>query len=114
MVGPVLTKKTRVLMWITLLGAAVSITTNLCLVPRLGITGAGWAVALSYAAMASALFAFTQKVYPIGYEYKKLILMSAVCVATVLAACYWHQAVWAEVVLLTLYPAWMGLILKKA
>ena len=75
MVGPVITKKTRVLLWITLLGAAVSITANLTLVPLIGITGAGWAVALSYGAMALALFGFTQKNYPIPYEYKKIALI---------------------------------------
>ncbi len=76
MVGPVITKKTRVLMWITLLGAAVSITVNLSLVPKLGIVGAGWAVALSYLVMAAALFTFTQKVYPVPYQYKKLTLLA--------------------------------------
>ena len=118
MVGPVLTKKTRVLMWITLLGAAVSITTNLTLVPHIGITGAGWAVALSYAVMAAALFIFTQKVYPIRYEYKKLAAMALVCAAT--AALSKFSGQWGEVtvlcvkvVLLTLYPLWMWLILRE-
>lgn len=72
MVGPVLTKRTRVLMWITLLGALTSITTNLLLVPHAGIVGAGWAVAASYFVMACALFIFTQKVYTVPYQYAKL------------------------------------------
>lgn len=114
MVGPVITKKTRVLMWITLLGAAASITTNLTLVPHIGILGAGWAVAVSYAVMAAALFAFTQKVYPIPYEYKKLAGMLLVCLATVGMARYFGGNVWAEVILLTLYPGWMYLFLRKA
>ena len=117
MVGPVLTKKTRVLMWITLLGAAVSITTNLTLVPHLGITGAGWAVALSYAAMAGALFTFTQKVYPIRYEYKKLAAMALVCLATALLCRTAQNGIlWVglgtKILLLTLYPLWMWLILR--
>lgn len=114
MVGPVITKKTRVLMWITLLGAAASITTNLTLVPHIGILGAGWAVAVSYAVMAAALFTFTQKVYPIPYEYKKLAVMLLVCLATVGMARYFGGNVWAEVILLTLYPGWMYLFLRKA
>ena len=117
MVGPVLTKKTRVLMWITLLGAAVSITTNLSLVPHIGIVGAGWAVALSYAAMAAALFCFTHKVYPIRYEYKKLAVMLGVCIATA-AISYWSSghgllSLGVKVVLLGLYPLWMWLIWKN-
>ena len=117
MVGPVLTKKTRILMWITLLGAAVSITTNLSLVPHIGITGAGWAVALSYAAMAGALFCFTQKVYPVAYEYKKLGAMALVCVATAgvsyaCSGCSGWTPLGVKILLLTLYPLWMFLILR--
>lgn len=117
MVGPVITKKTRVLMWITLLGSVVSITTNLSLVPHFGIVGAGWAVALSYAAMAGALFMFTQKVYPIAYEYKKLILMLGACTATAIAcalssSCGPRAVLGVKIMLLTLYPLWMWLILR--
>ena len=79
---------------------------------------AGWAVALSYAAMAAALFTFTQKVYPIRYEYKKLAAMALVCAAT--AALSKFSGQWGEVtvlcvkvVLLTLYPLWMWLILRE-
>lgn len=118
MVGPVITKKTRVLMWITLLGAAVSITTNLALVPHIGITGAGWAVALSYAAMAAALFTFTQKVYPIRYEYKKLAAIALCCVA-VAAGVYCAQGhlsygalIGLKIALLTVYPGLMWTIVK--
>lgn len=117
MVGPVMTKKTRVLMWITLLGAAVSITTNLTLVPLIGILGAGWAVALSYAAMASALFAFTQKNYPIPYEYKKVAWMACIC-AAVAGAVYALRTqpagvlLGVKITLLTLYPAFMFAVLR--
>ncbi len=119
MVGPVLTKKTRVLMWITLLGAAVSITLNLTLVPHMGIIGAGWAVMFSYAAMACALFCFTQKVYPIRYEYSRLLGIFLACAATAFI-CQWagrfgfaaHLGV--KIILLTLYPLWMWLIIKPA
>ena len=118
MVGPVITKRTRVLMWITLLGAAVSITTNLTLVPHIGITGAGWAVALSYAAMAAALFTFTQKVYPKRYEYKKLAAIALCCVA-VAAGVYCAQGhlsygalIGLKIALLTVYPGLMWAIVK--
>ena len=113
MVGPVITKKTRVLMWITLLGAAASITTNLTLVPHIGILGAGWAVAVSYAVMAAALFTFTQKVYPIPYEYKKLAVMLLVCLATVGIARYFGDSIAIKVFLLILYPILISLTLKK-
>ena len=113
MIGPVLTKKTRVLLWITLLGAAVSITTNLTLVPHLGILGAGWAVALSYGAMAIALFCFTRRVYPIPYEYKKLAALFILGASTVLVCKAFGGGLVVKVILLSVYPAVMALILRR-
>lgn len=117
MVGPVMTKKTRVLLWITLLGAAVSITTNLTLVPHIGILGAGWAVALSYGAMALALFRFTQSNYTLPYEYKKLAVIALACVLSALCV---HLAgtcpaavLPVKLLVLTLYPLWMWAVVKK-
>lgn len=113
MIGPVLTKKTRVLLWITLLGAAVSITTNLTLVPHIGILGAGWAVMLSYASMATALYLFTRRVYPLPYEYKKLAALFLLGIALVVTSKISGGNVWLKIILLTLYPAIAGLILRR-
>ena len=113
MVGPVLTKKTRVLLWITLLGAAVSITTNLTLVPHIGILGAGWAVCLSYGAMAVALFCFTRRVYPITYEYKKLAALFILGAAVVLTNKCSGNVLWVKIILLVIYPALAALILRR-
>ncbi len=118
MVGPVMTKKTRILLWITLLGAATSITTNLTLVPHIGILGAGWAVTLSYGAMALALFCFTQKHYTLPYEYKKLAAIAFVCIATALLSYVGgkYAPMWSllfKVCLLTVYPFIMLLVVKK-
>ncbi len=119
MVGPVMTKKTRILLWITLLGALTSITTNLTLVPHIGILGAGWAVALSYGAMALALFCFTQKNYAIAYEYKKLAAIAAACIASAVIV-YWagmhsiQGVLFIKIALLTIYPLWMWLAVRKA
>ena len=118
MVGPVITKRTRVLMWITLLGAATSITVNLLLVPHVGIVGAGWAVALSYLVMAVSLFTFTQKVYPLPYEYKKLAIIGLLAAAIAYAV---HNAgtvlnslqlLEFKVGLLCAYPLLMWLIIR--
>ncbi len=118
MVGPVITKRTRILMWITLLGAAVSISTNLLLVPQVGIVGAGWAVALSYLTMACALFAFTQKVYPLPYEYKKLLCIALLAGALAYSVQNASTALTAwkllefKVGLLCAYPLLMWLIIR--
>lgn len=118
MVGPVMTKKTRVLLWITLLGACISITTNLLLVPHIGILGAGWAVALSYAAMALALFCFTQKHYTLPYEYKKVGAVAGLCLASA-AVCFVTgrqfpaYALSIKLILLSAYPLGLWVAVKK-
>lgn len=119
MVGPVMTKKTRVLLWITLLGAVTSITTNLTLVPHIGILGAGWAVALSYGAMALALFCFTQKNYTLPYEYKKLTGIALTCILSALivhfASNQFPLSILAiKIGVLTAYPLAMLLFVQKA
>jgi O-antigen/teichoic acid export membrane protein len=118
MVAPVLTKRTNVLMYITLLGAAASVITNILLVPRIGIIGAGWAIFISYFAMAAGLFVFLQKNYPIKYEYKKLILTAALMAAAVcfnfwLGAAITVNTMLIKAVILILYCAAMVLVIKK-
>ena len=118
MVGPVITKRTRVLMWITLCGAVTSISVNLLLVPHIGIVGAGCAVACSYAVMAACLFVFTQKVYPMPYQYGKLLSLGLL--ALLIGAGIWYgngrlsfaQLLGLKIALLCLYPLAAGLIIR--
>ncbi len=118
MVAPVLTKKTKVLMWITLLGALASVVTNLTLVPLVGIVGAGWAIFASYAVMALSLFIFLQRNYPIEYEYKKITLMGAgvvlgLLINTILGEDITLTSTVVKVIYLALYPAWAAFVILK-
>ena len=105
MVGPVITKRTRVLMWITLLGALTSITANLTLVPRFGILGAGWAVACSYFVMACALWRFTQKNYTVPYQYKRLAVLGVLALGIVGISHIMGNILICKLILLGIYPA---------
>jgi O-antigen/teichoic acid export membrane protein len=78
MVSITLSKRTDLLIWATLLGAAVNIAANLLLIPSMGMMGAAWATFLSYAAMAACLYVMGQRVYPIPYEYLRIIHLLAV------------------------------------
>lgn len=113
MVGPVITKRTRVLVGITLLGAGVSITTNLLLVPLVGIVGAGWAVAASYCSMATALFLFTHKNYPLPYQYGKLLLLGLLGSAIALTSRFTGSTISIKIALLCIYPILAGAIVKN-
>lgn len=113
MVGPVMTKRTRILVWITLLGAATSITTNLILVPRIGILGAGWAVACSYLSMAVSLFLFTRKNYPLPYQYGKLILLGLLGLLIAFVTRLTGGVLSVKIGLLCIYPVAAALIVKN-
>ena len=112
MVAPVLTKKTRVLMWITLLGAVSSILTNLTLVPLVGIIGAGWAIFISYIVMALSLFIFLQKKYPINYEYKKIGFIFGI-VLIWLGLNSLIESFAGQIILLIVYPLIISFVLDK-
>lgn len=71
--GIYIEKQTKKLPLITFVGAAVNVIANLLLIPSFGITGAAVATLLSYAAMAAVLYVIVQKVYPVEYEFGKMI-----------------------------------------
>lgn len=118
MVAPVLTKKTKVLMFITLAGAAASVITNIILVPVIGIVGAGWAIFVSYVVMALALFIFLQRNYPVNYHYKKLSLMACAALLVLMGNMFAGQmppihALILRIIMLCIYPVLALLIILK-
>jgi O-antigen/teichoic acid export membrane protein len=60
---------------VTGIGAAVNIAANFLLIPRFGMMGSAYATTLGYAAMALSLFVVGQKLYPVRYEYLRLVHM---------------------------------------
>jgi O-antigen/teichoic acid export membrane protein len=51
----------------------VNVVLNLVLVPPLGIVGAGLALALSYLVGLGLMYAFTQRLFPVPYEWGRLL-----------------------------------------
>jgi len=80
LVGVYLKKKTGWLPLITGIGALVSIVGNYLLIPILGIHGAAWATALAYGAMAFSLYIFSKKIYPVSYEWIRILKLIIVMV----------------------------------
>ena len=67
-------------------GAAlvVNVALNLLLVPALGIAGAGLALVASYLVVLALMYGFTQRLFPVPYEWGRLarvVLVSAALVA---------------------------------
>lgn len=77
-IGLNITKQTRYYPVATISAAATSIVLNLFLIPRYGLVGAAWATSAGYAVQAALGFAFSQRFYPVAYEWGRL---ARVCVA---------------------------------
>ncbi|HEY1355679.1 MAG TPA: oligosaccharide flippase family protein [Solirubrobacterales bacterium] len=62
---------------------AVNIGLNLLLVPSLEIVGAGIALVISYLVVLALMYRFTQRLFPVPYEWGRLARLLAVSVALV-------------------------------
>ncbi len=67
----------------TLAGTVVNVIANLLLIPPLGIVGAGIALVASYLVVLVLMYALTQRVFPVAYEWGRLALLVGVTAATV-------------------------------
>ena len=58
------------------IGAVVSnVALNLALVPPLGIAGAGLSLVASYVVVVGLIYVFTQRLFPVPYEWRRLALV---------------------------------------
>ncbi|MFL5901859.1 MAG: oligosaccharide flippase family protein [Solirubrobacterales bacterium] len=64
---------------------AANIALNLALVPSLGIVGAGLALVLSYLVVLALMYVFTQRLFPVPYEWGRLARIVLVSTALVAA-----------------------------
>ncbi len=65
-------KEARCYPIITTLTATANIALNFALIPRFGMLGAAWATVASYALMAGLGLMFSQRLYPIPFEWSRL------------------------------------------
>jgi O-antigen/teichoic acid export membrane protein len=72
-IGIVITKRTMLYPISTGVAAAVTIVANMILIPRYGMLGAAYANVVAYAALAGVTGVFSWRVYPIHYEWSRLL-----------------------------------------
>ncbi len=85
-IGLNITKNTRYYPLATGMAAAASVGANLLLVPRFGILGSAWANTVSYATLAGVSMWFSQRVYPVRYEYGRLAKIAVSGIAAYMLA----------------------------
>lgn len=88
--GILLKKKTKYLGTTSLIGAAINISLNLLLIPRLQIWGAAIATICSFAFLFFCIFPIAQHFYRIPYEYGRLLKMILSAVGLYFLAYYIH------------------------
>ncbi len=70
-----LSDRTRIGMWIGLVGATLTIFFNLLLVPKYGYMGAAWTTLVCYSGMALISYLMSRRFYPIPYDMKLLAML---------------------------------------
>lgn len=80
-IGLNITKRTEFYPVATGIAAATSVAANLTLVPTLGVLGAAIANASSYAVLAGLSAVFANRVYPVGYEWRRMAQVAGVGLA---------------------------------
>lgn len=69
----------------TLAALAVNIGLNIWLIPEEGIVGAGIALVAAYATAVTLMYVFTQRLFPVPYEWRRLAAIVALAAVTIAA-----------------------------
>ena len=82
--GLTIADKTRYFPLVTGASALVNVAANFLLIPRMGIIGAALATLIAYIVMAAGLLYYSQRFYPIPYEFGKvgrILAVIGICAA---------------------------------
>ena len=85
-IGLNITRHTQYYPIATIAAAGTNVLLNFLLIPRFGIVGAGWANAAAYGVQAALGFAFSQRFYPVAYEWGRLARISVFSLTAYTAA----------------------------
>jgi O-antigen/teichoic acid export membrane protein len=85
-------------------GAAVNIGLNFWLVPSYGMVGASISMLVGYVVIFLAMTLYAQSVYPVQYQWRRVVTSVAVAAALTIAARAAHLPLAASVVLVLAYP----------
>ena len=72
-IGLIISRRTSRYPLATGIAAATSVLANVLLIPRFGILGAAWSQTIAYGTLAAVTIAFSWRVYPIRYEWSRLL-----------------------------------------
>ncbi len=107
--GILIEKKTVYLGLMGLLGGGANILLNFLLIPRYAAMGAAWATVLSFLLMAVLAYVFSQKLHPVPFCFRKLLLPILLGAGAYLASTWVNlPSIWLSTALKALFvPAFL-------
>ena len=81
---------TRFAVYITAIGAAITVLINVLLIPVFGYMASAWAHVASYGSMILFSFLFAEKHYKVNYEMYKMTPYFVIAIAMTIFACYFN------------------------
>lgn len=107
-VSSFLSKKTIYDVYAVAIAMVVNIGLMFLLIPHYGRVGAAWATMISYFTLPITIALFTQRFYPIQYEYKRLLQVMIVGLGVYFLARFIYHPTWENVllrlVIILIYP----------
>lgn len=105
--------KTRFGAYISLIGAFVTISLNILLIPSLSYMGSAWATLACYLVMCLASYGYSRKHYPISYQWKYIFAYLGLALALYFAWLFWHDDYFAVSSLYSIIYIFAVLVLEK-
>ncbi len=86
------------------LGAGLNIVLNILFIPRWGGIGAAVATCISFGGMALTLYIINRRIYPLKYEWSRLLRVAGLMVITWGALSQWGGNLWGQLAMTMLFP----------
>ena len=97
-------RKTQLNWVVTGFGAAVNVGLNFWLIPRWGMVGASISTAAAYVVLFGGMMLYAQSVYPVPYQWRRIVTCVGVGVGLTVAARAAHLPLAPSVLLVLAYP----------
>ncbi len=95
---------------VTGVGAAVSIGLNFWLIPRWGMVGAAISMIVAYFALFVGMTLYAQRVFPVPYQWRRIVTAVGVAAALTVAARAAHLPLAPSLLLVLAYPVALALL----
>ena len=85
-------------------GAAINVAFNFWLIPRYGMVGASISTAIAYVALFVGMAIYAQSVYPVPYQWRRIVTVVGAAVGLNVAARAGHLSLVPSFLLVVAYP----------